>query len=182
VPSGLGRWELLKLPTHRKVRPVVLRLARENESRGYWRIHGEVARLGIKVAPPTVWRILNRAGIVPAPRRDGPSWAEFLRSQAPGILALGFFTAGLLNGSKVYVLAVIEHGTRRVRGIGATESGSQAPRRFLALSDYPDNDVGQAHGGLLPARRRIVTGHIKRKDHRVADTRSAGPDTASPAR
>jgi transposase len=107
--------------THRRVRSVVLRLARENESWGYRRIHGELAGLGIIVAPSTVWRILKNAGIDPAPRRDGPGWAEFLRSQAQGILALDFFTADLLNGAKVHVLAVIEHGTRRIRVLGATE-------------------------------------------------------------
>jgi putative transposase len=106
--------------THRKVRSVVLRLARENEAWGYRRIHGELAGLGIMVAPSTVWQILKNAGIDPAPRRDGPGWAEFLRSQAQGILALDFFTADLLNGTKVYVLAVIEHGARRVRILGAT--------------------------------------------------------------
>jgi putative transposase len=58
-----------------------------------------------------VWQILKDAGIGPASRRDGPGWAEFLRSQAQGILALDFFTADLLNGTKVYVLAVIEHGS-----------------------------------------------------------------------
>ena len=58
--------------------------------------------------------------IDPAPRRDGPGWAEFLRSQAQGILALDFFTADLLNGTKVYVLAATGHGTRRVRIFGAT--------------------------------------------------------------
>src|SRR5208283_511893 len=66
------------------------------------------------------------AGIDPAPRRDGPGWAEFLRSQAQGILALDFFTADLLNGTKVYVLAVIEHGNRRVRVLGATEHPVQS--------------------------------------------------------
>ena len=106
--------------THRKVRSVVLRLAQENESWGYRRIHGELAGLGITVAPSTVWQILKSAGINRAPRRDGPGWAEFLRSQAQGILALDFFTAHLLNGTKVYVLAVIEHGTRRIRILGAT--------------------------------------------------------------
>jgi putative transposase len=70
--------------THRKVRSVVLRLARENESWGYRRIHGELAGLGITVAPSTVWQILKNAGIDPAPRREGPGWAEFLRSQAQG--------------------------------------------------------------------------------------------------
>jgi transposase InsO family protein len=58
----------------------------------------------------------HRPGAAP----DGPCWAEFLRSQAQGILALDFFTADLLTGTKVYVLAAIEHGTRRVRILGAT--------------------------------------------------------------
>lgn len=75
--------------------------------------------------PSTVWEILKRAGIDPAPRRDGPGWAEFLRSQAQGILALDFFTADPLNGIKVYVLAAIEHGTRRIRILGATETPVQ---------------------------------------------------------
>ena len=109
-----------RLPVRRNVRSVVLRLARENESWGYRRIHGELAGLGITVAPSTIWRILNRAGIDPAPRRDGPGWAEFLRLQAQGILALDFFTADLLNGAKVYVLAVIEQAP--------VASGSWAPR------------------------------------------------------
>jgi putative transposase len=112
--------------THRKVRSVVLRLARENESWGYRRIHGELAGFGITVAPSTVWQILKSAGINPAPRRHGPGWPEFLRSQAQGILALDFFTVDLLNGTKVYVLAAIEHGPRRVRILGATEHPVQA--------------------------------------------------------
>jgi putative transposase len=41
-------------------------------------------------------------------------------------LTLDFFTADLLNGIKVYVLAVIEHGSRRVRVLGATEHPVQA--------------------------------------------------------
>ena len=96
------------------------------QSWGYRRIHGELAGLGITVAPSTVWQILKNAGISPAPRRNGPDWAEFLRSQAQGILALDFFTADLLNGTKVYVLAVIEHGTRRIRILGATEHPVQS--------------------------------------------------------
>ena len=39
---------------------------------GYRRVHGELAALGITVAPSTVWQILKDAGIDPAPRRDGP--------------------------------------------------------------------------------------------------------------
>jgi putative transposase len=105
---------------------MVLRLARENESWGYRRIHGELAGLGIVAAASTVWQILKDAGIDPAPRRDGPGWTEFLRSQAQAILALDFFTVDLLNGVKVYVLAVIEHGNRRIRILGATEHPVQS--------------------------------------------------------
>ena len=79
----------------------MLRLARENESWGYRRIHGELAGLGITVAPSTVWQILKTAGIDPAPRRNGPGWPEFLRSQAQGILALDFFTADLRGKAPV---------------------------------------------------------------------------------
>jgi hypothetical protein len=89
---------------------------------GYRRIHGELAGLGIAVAPSTVWQILKDAGISPAPRRDGLGRAEFLRSQARAMLALDFFTAGLLNGTKGCVLAVIEHDTRRIRVLGATQN------------------------------------------------------------
>src|ERR1035441_10642389 len=103
---------------HRKVRSVVLRLARENESWGYRRIHGELAGLGITVAPSTVWQILRNAGIDPAPRREGPGWAGFLRSPAQGILALDFFTTDLLNGAKVHVLALIEHARYEERRVG----------------------------------------------------------------
>ena len=100
-------------PTHQRVRTLVLRLARENSCWGYRRIHGELAALGIRVAPSTVREILTSAGIDPAPRRDtGPSWAQFLRSQAEALLAADFVVIDLLDGTKVYVLAVIEHATR----------------------------------------------------------------------
>ncbi len=54
---------------------------------GYRRIQGKRGRLGYSIAASTVWLILKRAGIDPAPRRDGPSWRYFLRGQAHGILA-----------------------------------------------------------------------------------------------
>ena len=120
-PSGKVR----RPPTSRNVPSLVLRLARENESWGYRRIHGEPAGLGVTVAPSTVWQILKR-GDQPGTPPGGPGWPEFPRSQAQGILALDFFTADLLNGTKVYVLAVIEHGTRRVRVLGTAEHPAQA--------------------------------------------------------
>jgi hypothetical protein len=66
---------------------------------GYRRIHGELAGPGVKIAASTAWEILKNAGIDPAPRRTGPSWSQFLRSQADAILACDFFTADLLAGT-----------------------------------------------------------------------------------
>ena len=92
------RGKTVRPTTRRSIRALVLRLARENPEWGYRRIHGELAGLGVKVAASTVWEILKNAGIDPAPRRPGPSWSQFLRSQADVILACDFFTADLLDG------------------------------------------------------------------------------------
>jgi putative transposase len=79
-----------------------------------------VGRLGVKVAASTAWEILKNAGIDPAPRRTAPTWSQFLRSQAEAVLACDFFTVDLLDGTQAYVLAVIEHATRRIRILGIT--------------------------------------------------------------
>ena len=106
--------------TRRNIQALIRRLARENPEWGYRRIHGELAGPGVKVAASTVWEILKADGINPAPRRTGPTWSQFLRSQAEAILACDFFTADLLDGTQANVLAVIEHATRCVRILGVT--------------------------------------------------------------
>src|SRR5687767_8706341 len=106
--------------TIRSIRLLVLRLARENPAWGYRRIHGELLVLGIKIAASTVWQILKDAGIDPAPERTTTTWSAFLRSQADALLACDFFETTTLNGTRLYVLTVIEHATRRIRVLGAT--------------------------------------------------------------
>jgi transposase len=106
--------------TLRSVRALVLRLARENTNWGYRRVHGELLTLGITVAPSTVWEILRGAGIDPAPQRAATTWPDFLRSQAHTLLAADFIETVTLTGARMYILAVIEHGTRRIRVLGAT--------------------------------------------------------------
>jgi putative transposase len=111
---------------HRNITTSILRLANENPGWGYRRIHGELAGLGIRVAPSTVWEILTKAGTPPAPGRPGPTWAQFLHSQAQAIIATDFFTVDLLDGTSAYVLAVIEHATRRIRILGVTAHPNDA--------------------------------------------------------
>jgi transposase InsO family protein len=107
-------------PTVRSIRALVLRLVRENPSWGYRRIHGELAALAITVAASTVWEILKAEGIDPAPHRSTTTWADFLRGQAQALLAVDFIETVTLTGQRQYILAVIEHATRRVRVLGTT--------------------------------------------------------------
>jgi putative transposase len=110
--------------TVRSIRLLVLRLAAENPCWGYRRIHGELLVLGIKTAASTVWEILQQAGIDPAPERASTTWADFLRSQADVLLACDFFETVTLTGARLYVLAVIEHASRRIRILGSTDHPS----------------------------------------------------------
>src|SRR4030095_14797645 len=76
--------------------------------------------LGITVAPSTVWEMLREAGIDPAPDRASTTWAAFLRSQAEALLAADFIETVTLTGARMYILEVIEHGSRRIRILGVT--------------------------------------------------------------
>jgi putative transposase len=111
----LGRPKLLP-----EARELVLRLAWENPGWGHRRISGELAKLGVVVSPTTVRRLLAAARLAPAPRREGPSWREFLRAQAAGIVACDFLTVETLFLRRFYVLFFIEHATRRVWFAGCT--------------------------------------------------------------
>src|SRR6266487_2587346 len=93
-----------------EIRELVLRLARENPTWGYRRIHGELGRLSAryKVGASTVWAILQRAGVDPAPTWSALTWRQFLRTQAKGVLAVDFFTVDTLLLKRLKVLLVIE--------------------------------------------------------------------------
>jgi len=101
-------------PINRDVRDLILRLARENSSWGYLRVAGELRKLGIAVSPSSVRNILVAAGLPPAPRRDSQSWRSFLQAQGESILACDFFTVDTVWLRRLYVLAFISIGSRRV--------------------------------------------------------------------
>ena len=107
-------------PTVRSIARVAVRLARENPPWGYRRIHGELTKLGATVAPSTVYEILRAAGIDPAPRRSGPTWRQFLHTQAAGILAVDLLHVDTVLLTRLYVRVFIEHGTRRMHLGGVT--------------------------------------------------------------
>jgi hypothetical protein len=118
---------------------LIVRLGTENPEWGYRRIHGELIGLGHHVAPSTVWSVLRRHGIDPAPRRSGPSWSEFLSAQAKGVLACDFVCVDTVLWRRFYVLIFIEHATRRVHlgGITTNPTGEWVTQRATELVVEP---------------------------------------------
>jgi hypothetical protein len=107
-------------PLREETVQLIVRLAGENRSWGCVRVQGELAKLGLRVGATTVRRILRRAGLGPAPRR-GQGWAEFLRSQAAGVLAVDFFVVDTIWLTQLYVLFAIELKSRVVHVLGVTK-------------------------------------------------------------
>jgi len=123
-------------PIDPELRRLIVRLARENPTWGYRRVHGEVHRLGHGVAASTVWKVLRAAGIDPRSDRTGPSWSEFIRSQAKAVIATDFACVDTAVLRRFHVLFVIEVATRRVHLAGITTNPTgpwttQAARNLL---------------------------------------------------
>lgn len=150
----------------------------EDPTWGHRRIQGELARLGYTIAASTVWEILHRTGVDPAPRRAGPSWRQFLTAQAHAIIACDFLVVETLLLKRLYVLVFIEHDTAAASGWG-----ERAPERDVdgAASPQLGDGPGGAHHG--PAVRdprsgpalhcRLSGGHHSRRasdrHHSAAD-------------
>ena len=96
--------------------------------------------------------------------RAPQAWSQFLRSQAVAILACDFFTVDLLDGTQAYVLAVIEHATRRIRILGVTLhptgrwTTQQARNLLMDLGDQTDPVKFMIRDRQLKLHRRIRRG------------------------
>jgi hypothetical protein len=168
------RWTQPHRP-HRRGLPaetieLVLGLARENRRWGYVRIAGECAKVGVVVSVTSVRNVLRRHQLGPAPRRNGPTWSEFLRSQASGVLACDFFSVETVSLQRLYVLFFIELERRQVwlAGVTAHPDGrwvtqqarnlavtlEESGRRFRFL--IRDRDAKFVTSFDYPANRRLV--------------------------
>jgi transposase len=122
-----ARLSVRQRPARPRFAASVRRMAAENPTWSYRRIHDELALLGITIVPSTVWEILKTERIAPTPHRTTVTWADFLRSQAEAILAMDFIETVTLTGTRQYILAAIHHASRQVRILGATAHPTPIP-------------------------------------------------------
>ena len=155
---------------------LVVRLAEENPLWGYRRIHGELTKLGVTIAPSTVYEILRAAGIGPAPRRAGPTWRQFLHAQAAGVLAVDFLHVDTVLLKRLYVLVFIEHGARRMHVGGVTANPRGEAHLRAVLVEY---QARTATSRPRPRGRVLLRARAHRDRGRAATRRSRRVRAAS---
>jgi transposase InsO family protein len=113
-------------PLSEEGRQLTVRLARENSTWGYFRIRGELIKLGHTVAATTIRSVLQRAGVPPSGRRSELTWKQFLAAHAETIIATDFFSVDTVLLKRLYVLMFIHLGSRRILAIACTSEPDSA--------------------------------------------------------
>ena len=121
-----GRPRLGRPPISAECRQLIIRLAKENPSWGYFRIRGELFKLGHKVAATTIRSVLLRAKISPSPRRAELSWKQFLAAHAQTLVAADFFSVDTIFFKRLHLLIYMHLATRRILLASCTSNPSEA--------------------------------------------------------
>jgi transposase InsO family protein len=103
-------------------RALIRQMARENPSWGYFRIRGELLKLGYTVSATTIRSVLRRSGIPPAGRRSRQTWKRFLAVHAQSLVAADFFTVDTVFLKRLYVLFFIHLASRRILWAASTRA------------------------------------------------------------
>jgi putative transposase len=123
------------------IKELIVRIAKENRSRGYDRIVGALANLGHEVSDQTVGNVLRRHGIPPAPeRKRTTTWAEFIRAHLAVLAGTDFFTVEVLTlrgqSRKVEIAGITTHPTEQwmkqmTRNVTMEGCGALGDSRYL---------------------------------------------------
>lgn len=95
---------------------LIRRMSAENPLWGAPRIHGELLRLGFRLAQSTVSKYM-----VPRGRRPAQGWTTFLRNHADAIAAIDMLSVPTISLSRVYAFIVLGHGRRPILHVEVTD-------------------------------------------------------------
>ncbi len=93
----------------RELIALIARISAENPLWGAPRIHGELLKLGFRLAQSSVSKYM-------LPRRGRPtqSWLAFLRNHANAIAGIDLLCVHTLGFKRLYAFVVLSHGRRRI--------------------------------------------------------------------
>ena len=98
------------------VRDLIRRMSQANRLWGAPRIHGELLKLGIEVAPSTVGKYLRRT------RKPPPqTWRTFLTNHMTQMASMDFFTVPTATFRVLFIFLVLSHDRRRILHWNITE-------------------------------------------------------------
>ncbi len=115
------RWKSRARPgrprVDRELRDLIRRMSEENPLWGAPRIHGELLKLGFKVAESTVSKYMMR-------HRGPPSqtWRTFLRNHAEAIAAIDLCVVPTLTFELLFAFVVVGHGRRQLLWFAVTRN------------------------------------------------------------
>jgi putative transposase len=109
-----GRGRVGRPPLAEECRQLIRQMAEENRNWGYFRIRGELMKLGYTVSATAIRSVLRRAGLPPAGRRGGLTWKRFLAAHANTLVAADFFAVDTVFLKRLCVLFFIRVASRRI--------------------------------------------------------------------
>jgi putative transposase len=109
-----GRPRRGRPPISAECRQLIVRMARENPRWGYFRIRGQLLKLGYQVAATTIRSVLLAAKVPPSGRRSQLTWKQFLTAHAETLVAADFFSVDTISFKRLYVLIYVHLASRRV--------------------------------------------------------------------
>jgi len=110
-------------PISAECRQLIVQMARQNPRWGYFRIRGELLKLGHRVAATTIRSVLLDAGVPPSGRRSQLTWKQFLIAHAETLVAADFFSVDTIFFRRLYVLIYVH---RRVLLVSSTSEPNAA--------------------------------------------------------
>jgi putative transposase len=142
-----GRGRPAALQAH--LRALVIRMATENPTWGYTRIHGALMNLGHRVGRSTIARILRAEGIPPSGQRP-TTWRTFVQAHWPALVAADFFTTEVWTARGLvtyYVAFLLDVQSRRIQMIGCTPYPDEA--FVIQCLRHATRDTGLLSDGRL---------------------------------